>query len=50
MDEECPSCGALVEVEVWEEGECDRCGNRYWWEEMFDEDEDANTGPIIMWE
>jgi hypothetical protein len=49
QDEECPNCGELVEVEVWEEGDCPRCGTHYWWEELFD-DEYETAGPIIMWE
>lgn len=50
QDQECPNCGELVEVEVHTDGECPRCGTRYWWEELFDEDNYENTDSIIMWE
>lgn len=49
-DEDCPNCGELVEIEIWEEGECPRCGSRYWWEEIFDEDDYESIDPILVWE
>lgn len=50
QDEECPNCGELNEVEEWEEGECTRCGSRYWWEEFFDEDDYDSMKTLIVWE
>lgn len=49
-DEECANCGELVEVEIHIEGECPRCGSRYWWEEYFNDDEYDYDEPMIVWE
>ena len=51
LDKECGNCGDIVEVEVWVEGECGRCGTRYWWDEYFGDDEDGcqDGDPVIVW-
>lgn len=49
QDIECQNCGEFLEVEMWVEGECTRCGKHYWWEDIYDEDEDENFITVI-WE
>ncbi len=46
-DEDCPNCGMVVEVTVWEDGECEHCGATYSWEEYFEEDDDYGDIMII---
>lgn len=41
-EEECANCGALNEVEEEVSGECERCGIKYIWEELYDEDKDES--------
>lgn len=47
-DEDCGNCGMVVEVEKFEDGECEHCGCTYCWEEYYDEDEDT-TNTMIIW-
>jgi hypothetical protein len=36
--EECPICKTKNEVELWENGKCINCGNKFWWEDNWEED------------
>jgi hypothetical protein len=47
QDEECPNCGSINEVEQGENGSCERCGNHYVWEEIYDEDSDSYSMCLI---
>jgi hypothetical protein len=35
--EECPVCKIKNEVELWENGKCINCGNKFWWEKFWNE-------------
>ena len=44
---ECGNCGSLVDIEEFEDGECERCGMRYIWE-MYSDD-DGYEEMIVVW-
>lgn len=50
-DVDCPNCGDLVEIETWTDGECERCGKRYFWQNLYDDEtgEDSLDATLI-WE
>lgn len=40
MNISCPICDSEIEAEIWENGECSKCGNEYYWDEGYNSEED----------
>jgi len=32
---------------MWDDGECTKCDNKYWWEEYCDEDNEDCWGELV---
>jgi len=47
-EEECPMCGCVNDVELNENGSCERCGAVYVWTDIYDEESDEYI-PRILW-
>lgn len=46
---ECPVCETEFEVYVWDNGECPKCGNEYYWDEACTPDY-SDCWATIEWE
>ena len=46
----CPHCGHAFYPEHYVDGECPRCGERYSWDDIDDDELDLDWSLIIVWE
>jgi len=44
---DCPKCGTENRIDMWDDGECTKCDNKYWWEEYCDEDNEDCWGELV---
>ena len=45
----CPFCDEEFEVAPWDSGECPKCAEPYYWDEVCTEDF-SDCSPCIFWE